>query len=126
MVSLTDTAEDLLVDHVLGTSTFTVTTPIQVALMTANGSDSSAGTEVSGGTYARQDVTFAAASGGSASNDATITFPGMPDATVVGVELYDSSATPRRLAHAALAESRTVNAGDDAKFNPGELTFEMD
>ena len=46
-----------------------VTTPIKVALVTATGTATTAGTEVAGGSYARQTITFAAPSGGSISSN---------------------------------------------------------
>lgn len=101
------------------------TTPLKVALVTANGSDTAAGTEVTGGSYARQSLSVAAASVGATSNSADLVFAGMPAATVVGVEVWDSAGTPVRLWYGALAVSRTVAAGDELRITAGSLTLSL-
>jgi len=70
--NLPDIIENQLLDALVGTSSYSVTTPIKLALVTANGSDSAAGTEVTGGSYARQTIAFDAASSGSIANNAAI------------------------------------------------------
>lgn len=101
------------------------TTPLKVALVTANGSDTAAGTEVAGGSYARQSLSVAAASAGATSNSADLVFAGMPAATVVGVEVWDSAGTPVRLWYGALAVSRTVAAGDELRITAGSLALSL-
>ena len=101
------------------------TTPLKVALVTANGSDTAAGTEVTGGSYARQSLSVAAASAGATSNSADLVFTGMPAATVVGVEVWDSAGAPVRLWYGALAVSRTVAAGDELRITAGSLTLAL-
>jgi len=119
---LTLSAANELLDHVNGVEAWTPTGPLKLRLMTANGTASSAGTEVSGGSYAPQDVAFGSASGGSASNTTEITFSDLPAATVVGVEIWDSAGSPVRIWWGALTESRTVPAGGTLRFAAGELT----
>ena len=124
--SLTNTAENLSLDWVNGVGTPTrPTTPLKVALVTANGSDTAAGTEVTGGSYARQSLSVAAASAGATSNSADLVFAGMPAATVVGVEVWDSAGAPVRLWYGALAASRTVAAGDELRITAGSLTLAL-
>ena len=123
--NLPDTIENQLLDALVGTDTYSVTTPIKLALMTANGSDSAAGTEVTGGSYARQTIAFDAASGGSIDNNAAISFAGMPSCTVVGIEIYDSAGSPKRLAYGPLTASRTVTAGDTVQFASGAITLSL-
>jgi hypothetical protein len=126
--NITDTCENLLLDHILGTTSFTPTGPIKVALMTANGSDASAGTEVvaGGNAYARQTLTCGAASAGATSNSGTLTWSNMPSCTVVGVEIYDSNATPKRLWWGPLTANKVVNAGDTFQILTGALTLSLD
>lgn len=121
MGALTTTADNKLLDHINLVASYTPTTPLKLALVTANGSVSAAGTEVTGGSYARQTITFAAASGGSASNSADITFTSMPACTVVGLEVYDSAGTPVRLWWGALTSAKTLASGDDIKFPSGNI-----
>ncbi|MFJ7176425.1 hypothetical protein ACIQXA_08455 [Streptomyces massasporeus] len=124
--NLTNTAENLALDWILGVGTPTrPTTPLKVALVTANGSDTAAGTEVTGGSYARQDLAVAAAVAGATSNSADLVFTGMPAATVVGVEIWDSAGTPVRLWYGPLTASRTVSAGDELVLSAGSLTLSL-
>ncbi len=123
--NLPNTIENQLLDALVGTSAYTVTTPVKLALMTANGSDSAPGTEVTGGSYARQTIAFDAASSGSISNNAAISFTGMPACTVVGVEIWDNAGTPKRLAYGPLTASRTVSAGDTVQFASSSVTLSL-
>ena len=124
--NLTNTAENLALDWILGVGTPTrPTTPLKVALVTANGSDTAAGTEVTGGSYARQNLSVAAAVAGATSNSADLVWTGMPAATVVGVEIWDSAGTPVRLWYGPLTASRTVAAGDELRLTAGSLTLSL-
>jgi hypothetical protein len=114
---LVQTEENRLLDASFGTAAYVApTTPMKLALVTVLGTATAAGTEVTGGSYARQTLTMSAASAGSASNNALITFANMPAATVVGVDVYDSNGTPRRCWFGPLASSRTTAAGDSLQF----------
>lgn len=123
--NLPDTIENQLLDALVGTSAYTVTTPVKLALMTANGSDSAPGTEVTGGSYARQTIAFDAAASGSISNNAAISFTGMPACTVVGIEIWDNDGSPKRLAYGPLTASRTVSAGDTVQFASSSVTLSL-
>ena len=123
--NLPNIIENQLLDALVGTTANTVTTPIKLALVTANGSDSAAGTEVTGGSYARQTITFGAASSGQIANSGTVSFTGMPSCTVVGIEIYDSAGTPKRLAYGPLTNTRTVTAGDTVQFAASSVTLSL-
>lgn len=123
--NLPDTIENQLLDALVGTSSYSMTTPAKLALMTSNGNDSTPGTEVAGGSYARQTIAFDAASGGSIANNAVINFTGMPVATVVGIEIYDSAGTPKRLAYGALTANKTTASGDTLQFAIGSITLSL-
>ena len=123
--NLPNIIENQLLDALVGTTAYTMTGPVKLALVTANGNDASAGTEVTGGSYARQTIAFGAASSGQIANNASISFTGMPAATVVGIELYDSAGTPKRLAYGALTASRTVTSGDTVQFASGAITLSL-
>jgi hypothetical protein len=115
-----------LLDATLGTASYTAPTgPMKVALVTANGSATVAGTEVTGGSYARQTVVFGSASAGSASNTGLLRWTNLPAGTVVGVEIWDSAGTPRRQAYGALAASKAVAAGDALEIAIGSLSVSM-
>lgn len=123
--NLTTTGENRALDFILGLAATAPTTPLQVALVTANGDETTPGTEVTGGSYARQDLSVAAAVGGATSNSADLVWTGMPAATVVGVEVWDSTGTPVRLWYGPLTESRTVLAGDELRLLAGSLDLSI-
>lgn len=122
---MTNTAENRCLDFILGLTSTAPTAPLKVALVTAGGSDTVAGTEVTGGSYARQSLTVGAATSGATSNSADVVFTGMPATTVVGVEIWDSAGTPVRLWYGNLAASRTVAAGDEVRLVAGSLTLSL-
>lgn len=123
--NLTDLAENALLDHLVGTASLTITTPIKLALVTATGTDAAAGTEVTGGSYARQTITFSAASSGQIANNAVISFTNMPACTVTGIDVYDSNGTPKRLFYGPLTASKTVAAGDTLQFAASSITLSL-
>ncbi|MEV0556239.1 hypothetical protein AB0I27_22655 [Streptomyces sp. NPDC050597] len=123
--NLSGTGENRCLDFILGLSSTAPTTPMKVALVTAAGSDTAAGTEVTGGSYARQTLSVAAAASGATSNSADLVFAGMPAATVVGVEVWDSAGSPVRLWYGPLTDPRTVLAGDELQILAGELDFTL-
>lgn len=105
-----------------------ITTPIKVRLMTASGSDTANGTELatSGGyTAGGSTVTFAAAASGSQASNAAVTWTNMPAATIVGVETWDSTATPKRTFWGPLTANKTTNAGDTLTIASGSLTVSL-
>ncbi|MGW4223011.1 phage tail fiber protein [Streptomyces bauhiniae] len=123
--SLTNTAENRALDFLNGLTTTAPTTPLKVALVTANGTDSAAGTEASGGGYARQTLTVAAAVNGATANSADLIWTNMPATTVVGVEIWDSAGTPVRLWYGPLSASRTTAAGDELRLPAASLTLSI-
>jgi hypothetical protein len=127
--NLTDLAEARTLNWLTGNSTTAPTGPLMVRLMTANGSDSAAGTEVTNGggsAYTPQSVAFAAASGsGAAANSADVVFTNMPAATIVGIEIWDSAGTPFRWWWGAAVASKTTNLGDTLRIVAGALALTM-
>jgi hypothetical protein len=126
MSGLTATMDNKLVDHINGGTAFTQpTTPLKARLMTANGSASAAGTEVTGGSYASQSVTMTAASSGASANNANVVFTLMPAVTVVGVEIWDSAVTPVRLWWGPLSVNKVMNLNDTFQFDTGNLSVSI-
>lgn len=120
---LTDTAELNILKWLTNNTPTAPTFPLKLALVTSASSDSAAGTEVTGGSYARQ--TLAMSSAQPSLNSADITFSGMPACTVTGVEIWDSAGSPVRWAYKSVT-SKTVNAGDDVKVTAGNLSLDID
>lgn len=126
MGALVQAEANRLIDASFGTTAYTAPTgAMKVALVTATGSATAAGTEVTGGSYARQTLTMGSASAGSASNSGTITYTSMPAATVTGVDIYDSAGTPRRAWWGALAAAKTTGSGDTISISAGALVASL-
>ena len=109
MAGLTNFLEDKIWNHVFGSTTYTRPTNWYVGLLTATPSDSAAGTEVSGGSYARQVCAFTITGTGTAEakNTSAITFPtATADWGIIGwVGIYDSLTGPNLVAFQNLQKS---------------------
>lgn len=101
------------------------TTPMMLKLATTTGSASAAGTEVAGGSYARQSLTAALGTeaNGSVTTTSAVTYTNMPAATTTSAEIYDSNGTPRRAWWGALTASKTTASGDTLTFAIGAITI---
>lgn len=129
MAALTDTAENSTLAWLTGNTATAPVLPLKVALMRVIGDDATAGTEVTGGSYARQSAAFSVPSAGQSSNSALVRFDNMPDLGAPGVvafEIWDSAGTPKRWWWAPLTTPRTYVAGDAAEFPAGELVLAID
>lgn len=97
--------------------------PVYLALYTSNPTANDTGTEVSGGGYARQPITFSAPAleGGKQTikNDAKVEFPVAEGdwGTITHVGIRDAAAGGNLIAFAALASPRTIQAGDRFVIN---------
>ena len=128
MAEFTDFMENKIIDHMLRNQSYTPPSTVYVALFTTPTTDAGGGTEVSGGSYARQAVTLSAASGGASENSADITFPQATAdwGTITHVALMDALTGGNMLMHTALDASKTVNNGDTFKINAGDLDVTVD
>ena len=128
MAEFTDYLENKIIDHMLRNQAYTPPSTVYFALFTTATDDTGGGTEVSGGSYARQAVTLGAASGGASSNTADITFPQATAdwGTITHVALMDAETGGNMLMHSPLDESKTVNNGDTFKINAGDLDVTVD
>ncbi|MFF0736882.1 hypothetical protein ACFYVK_35375 [Streptomyces chartreusis] len=123
--NLSNTAENRALDWLMGGSPTPPDPDMKVALVTAAGDDATAGTEVVGGSYARQTLTVGAASGGAVSNSADLVFSGMPACTIVGWEIWDTAGTPVRWWYGPLDTNRTLLAGDEYRITAGNLDLSI-
>ena len=125
MAALSDYSEKLLLDWAMTTGSATRPTAWYVALYTAAPSDSGGGTEVSGSGYARQSVTFDAAStpGGTTSNTGAVSFTASGGAfgTVGWIGIHDAVSGGNLLWHGAMTASKIVNDGDTLEFSAGNI-----
>ena len=128
--------ENKVLDHVLTASAYTQPSRY-LALFTADPGEAGSFTnEVavgSGGTataYARQAVTFAAASSGSSATNATVTFPAATYTfgTITHVAVVDgaTAGAGNVLFYGAVTTSKTIDAGDTFQVTSGNLTVSLD
>jgi hypothetical protein len=143
--ALTDYAENKTVDAILRGQSLGAPATWYAALYTTCPTDASAGTEVSGGSYARVAVTAslanwagtqaagstAASSGtnGTSSNNGTVAFPA-PTANWGVVQcwgLLDAASSGNLWIYSVLGTAKTINNGDAAPYFPaGAATFQID
>lgn len=139
MSQMTDYLENQLIDHIFRTATFAKPASLYIGLFTSAPSDSSLGTEVVGGSYARvqlnplnsnweatQGGIVGASSGisGATQNFVAITFPA-PTANwgvITHVQIFDAVVAGNPLVYGTLTVPKTVNSGDAApSFAAGAL-----
>ena len=119
--------ENALINGTLRATSYTAPTTVYVALYTSDPTDADVGTEVSGGSYARQSVTFGAPSNGTSTNSADITFPTATAAqgTVTHIGLRDALTGGNLLYHTPLDASKTIDLGDIFKITTGNLSVTL-
>lgn len=126
-MSFSNYLETEVLDFAFTTGTATRPTAWYLALYTAAPSDTGGGTEVSGGGYARQSVTFTV-SGNTASNNAAIEFPTATGnyGTVTHIGVFDALSGGNLLAYASLTTSKTIETGDVFRVPSGDLDITLD
>lgn len=123
MAGFSDYLEQAILNHFFRAQAFTPPTAIYVSLHTADPGDTG-GNEVTGGGYARQAVTFNAASGGTIANAASITWNATANwGTVTHFAVWDAATAGNMLASGALSASKTVNANDSLTIGAGQLSL---
>lgn len=124
--NLSNYLENKLIDHFLGTTSFTAPAAVYVALYTVAPTDAGGGTEVTGGSYARQTAAFTASASGATSNSGNIDFTNMPAATVVAIGVHDALTSGNLLLWGTLTTNKTTDAGDTLRIATGDLDISID
>lgn len=138
--SLSDYTENNAIDYIFRAQTWTIAANMHVGLSTAACSDSSVGTEATGGSYARVSyarslanwagtqsagsTTASSGTGGVTSNNAAVSFP-TPSAgwgTVTHFFIADASTGGNIILCQALTTSKTINSGDTVSFPIASIT----
>jgi hypothetical protein len=129
MAGFSDYLEDKVLDHVFGGNAYTAPATLYVALYTVAPTDTGGGTEVTGGSYARQSGAFTVSGTNptTASNSAAIEYPTATAdyGTVVAVGILDASSSGNLLAYANLDTSKSVTTGDVFRFDTGDLDITL-
>lgn len=128
MTAMGDYLENAIINHFLrNTSVATPASNVWVALYTTATTDTGGGTEVTGGSYARQRCQgtggWDGPSNGATQNTGAITFPTATAGwgTVSHVGVRGGAAGSNLLYHGALTSPKTVNSGDTFRFSAGAL-----
>ena len=128
MAGFSDYLEDKVLDHVFGGVAYTQPAK-HVALYTVAPTDTGGGTEVTGGSYARQTRAFTVSvtNTTTASNSAAIEYPIATAnyGTAVAVGMLDASTGGNLLAYANLDTSKSVTTGDVFRFDTGDLDITL-
>ncbi len=127
MAALSNYLENALINATLRNTTYTSPAVVYVGLFITDPTDAGSGTEVSGGSYARQTATFGAPSDGASTTSADITFPTCTAdwGTVAFFGIYDASTSGNLLYYGALNNSKTIETGDILKIEAGNLTVTL-
>lgn len=128
MAEMSDYLENTLGNAVLRGSSYTSPTTIYVGLFTDNPGDDNSGTEVSGGGYARQSVTFGAPTDGLFTSNVDVSFPQATATlgTITHIALFDSLTGGNQLFHSPLDIAKLVETGDIFSIGSGQLTVRFE
>ena len=128
MAEFTNYLENKILDHVLNNTSYTSPTTVYVGLFTTAPTDTTSGTEVSGGSYARQVLSVSTASDGVVTSDADVTFPQATASwgTIVALGIHDALSSGNLLMYTDLTTSKTIDEGDILKVSTGSLTVTLD
>jgi hypothetical protein len=126
-MSFTNDIETRVLQWALTNGSPTRPTAWYVGLFTAAPGEAGGGTEVSGGSYVREAVTFTV-SGNAATNDAAIEWPTATGTwgTITHVAVFDASTSGNMLVYASLTSSKTIASGDVLRIPAGDLDITLD
>lgn len=118
-MALSAYADNKLIDHLLGSGTFTKPSSLYLALTVS-------GTEVSGGAYARQAIAFSISGGvATSTTDVLYAIATANWGTIDGIAVYDASSGGNQLLAGTLTASKTINSGDRFELPTGNLTVTL-
>lgn len=121
MAAMSDYLENALLEETLNAVNFAPPASVYIALYTTAPTDAGGGVEVSGGSYARVQVTAGFTVSGvltRAGNTAAITFAQATAnwGTIVAVGIHDAASGGNLLYHGSLTASKTINDTDQLEF----------
>src|SRR6056297_3482096 len=127
MAALSDVYETEVLEWLFTGTTVTRPTSFYIGLFTADPTDADTGTEVSGGSYAREAATFSV-TGDTATTTAAIDFTTATASwgTITHIGIYDASTAGNLIAHAALDTAKAIDTGDIFRIPTGDLEITLD
>lgn len=118
----TNYLKNKILDHITGKTTYTKPTNTYLGLMT--GDPTVAGTptqEVTGGSYARQQVAWSTAANGLTHNTSVITFPAMPSANIKYWGVFDAATNGNLLEYFPFEVPLVITAGATPSIDANNL-----
>ena len=125
-MAFTDYLENKLLAHTFSNTAYTSPSTVYVALYTVAPTDSTTGTEVTGGGYVRQSASLTTTASDT-TNASAIEWPTATAdyGTVVAVAVLDASSSGNMLAFAALDTNKTISTGDVFRIPTGDLDISL-
>lgn len=124
MPGFSNTLENSVLNKVFRNTDFSVTS-WYVSLHTADPGDTGAN-EVTGGSYARQSVSFAVASGGATENSTAVSFTNMPAVTVTHVGIWNAATGGTFIIGGPLSSPLNVPSGGTVNFAIGSIDITLE
>ena len=126
-MSFSNYLETKVLAHTFSNTAYTSPSTVYVGLFTSSPSEDGSGTEVSGGSYARQSGAFTT-SNNTATTSAAIEFPTATASwgTITHIGIYDASSAGNLLAYAALTASKAIASGDVFRIPTGDIDITLD
>lgn len=126
-MSFSNYLENKVLLHVFGATAYTAPSTLYVALFTSDPGETGSGTEVSGGSYARQTIAFTV-TGNQASNTSAVEFPTATGSwgTITYAAVYDALSGGNLLAYGALTTPKTIASGDVLRIPAGDFDINLD
>lgn len=112
-----------VIKHVLGEASFTMPTNVYLALYQTDPTVADVGSEVAGGSYARQQLSFATAVNGAKTSNTSETFSTMPACTVTHWGIRDASSGGNLLYFGAFDLPIQLNAGNNLPIASGDIVI---
>jgi len=126
-MSFSNTYETHVLQYTFTNTAVTRPTAWYLGLFTAAPGEAGGGTEVSGGSYVREAVTFSV-TGDTATNTAAVEWPVATATwgTITHIAVYDASTGGNQIAYAALTNAKTIASGDVLRVPAGDLDITLD
>lgn len=127
MATMSNYLENKVLDYVLRDQADWAPAAVYLSLHTADPTDAGTGAECSGGSYARQAITFNAAhaTAGTIDNSSVEEFTNMPACTVTHIGVWDAASSGNLLFFGAVTASKAVGAGDTISLSAGSLDITL-
>jgi len=128
MGSISNFLEGKLLDHIFNQNTYTPPSTVYIGLSTADPTEDGSGlAEPTGGSYAREAITFGAASSRRVTQDAKVTFTKATDSwgTISHWALFDAQTSGNMLAYGSITTPKDVNTNATASIAASSIYVEF-